>query len=166
MIGWAAALWGCAADDEANRDANAENERFRIWCGDHACAWTVEKGKVAPAPTWHRSAEGIGFLDDPTTISQIIDVSGANCLVLSALGNVDTDAKLFFEIDFDNNDEVDDTEPSYDMGAIGWETVYRETPVPEDVKTARIIFRKEGQGNATLAWADLSENNFCVAGGM
>ena len=140
------------------------NEDFYIWCGDHACAWQVETGRVAPVPTWHRSADGIGFLSDPAIISQVVDFEDVPCLTLSVLGDLTEDAALFFEVDF-FNDGMDESDPSIPLTDMNWETIYRETPVPDDCPVARIILRKAGNGTATLASANLSAGEYCADNG-
>ena len=157
-------LFALSACSEDSADANAINETFEIWCGDHACAWKVEEGEVAPAPTWHRKAMGIGFLSDPAVISQVVEFNNVRCLTLSVLGDLTEDAEFFWEVDF-FNDGLDADDVSIPFSDMAWETVYQETAVPEACTVARIILRKQGKGKAVVAKADLSANDYCADNG-
>jgi hypothetical protein len=155
------AVIGCAADG-SSADANLENEEFRLWCGESACAWEVDQGEVEKTPTWHRKVFGIALKIDPTRISQVAKMENVHCILLSLLADIDVDATLFWEIDFDN-DNIDAPEYSVEVDVASWKTEHREAAVPKGCTEARIILRKTGRGSAVMAKADISGNIYCAA---
>ncbi len=143
-------------------EADLQNEEFRVWCGESACAWTVDQGKVERVPTWHRKVYGIGLTDDPTRISQVLEMENVRCLFLTLLADVDDAATLYWEIDY-YNDDIDAPEHTVKIAVSDWETTHREASVPEGCTEARIILRKTGRGRAVVAKADISGNVYCAA---
>ena len=156
-----ALLWaGCADDLSSDRDF--ANPDFRLWCGDRACAWEVEAGTVEQVPTWHRKVHGIRLASDGAAISQVINMENVHCVLISLLGNIEGDAALHWEIDYDNDNRAS-PDVSIPIAAVRWKTAYREAPIPEGCEQARIILRRTGAGDATIAKVELEANRGCAA---
>jgi len=153
------AVTGCF---ESKSKLGAANDNFRIWCGDRACAWDVDEGKVEKVSTWHRRVYGIGLLTNPTQISQVVEMENVECVLLAILADVDDNAALYWQIDYDN-DDIDNPEHSVEVDARDWKTAYEEARVPVGCNEARMIIRKEGRGRAVLAKAELSGDAYCAA---
>ena len=150
---------GCVMSKDS---AGLANDDFRLWCGDRACAWSVDEGEVERVPTWHRSVYGIGLVSDPSQISQVVEMENVQCLLLSILADVDDKAILYWKVDFDN-DGFDDRDHGVEVDARDWKTAYREAGVPAGCTEARIIIRKTGRGRAVVAKAEISGDAYCAA---
>ena len=138
-----------------------DNASFDIWCGDNPCAWKVEEGRVEPSPTWHRKAMGIRFADDPTRISQVIQVNQLSCVLLAVQGDTSGDAVLHLQVDT-CNDGLDAADPNIELPDGDWKTIFREASLTPSCNEARIILEKTGTGDAVLASADLTADYFCA----
>ncbi len=148
---------GCANDMNAE---DAVNSEFTLWCGDNPCAWTVEEGEVAPAPTWHRSAKGIGFNSDPTRISQVVPLDDVECIIIATLGELEGNARFYWGMDF-GNDGPSDGDGEIEIPFDNWETIHRETAVPAGTTEVRLILEKRGPGRAVLASAHFAGDYYC-----
>ena len=155
------ALSTACAMSKGDLERGMANEEFTLWCGDRACAWEVDQGRVEPVPTWHRKAYGIGLVEDLTRISQVVEMEGVTCLLIAILANVEEKATLHWEVDF-YNDDIENPEEKKKITTRGWETVYQEVPVPLGCNEARIILRKEGSGQVVIAKAEVMGNTYCA----
>ena len=153
-------ICGCMDDESLAREL--ANPRFEVWCGESACAWAVESGTVARAPTWHRRVYGISLVSDGAAISQEVEMEDLHCLFLSLLGKVDGGTDLHFEVFYDGSDPSAPVagEP---ISGMNWKTVHREVPVPEGATRARIVFRKSGSGAAIISRVSLEGDTNCAA---
>lgn len=121
---------------------------FHIWCGESLCSWKTDVGSVRRVPTWHPNDFGVELVDAPTQISQET-TEGSECMVFSAVADVDARAQVKVQVDF----TLDGT-PDFEVPIA--ETHWRPAKTiihapPGHGTTFRFILRKEGEGHAALA---------------
>jgi hypothetical protein len=63
---------------------------FDLWCGDHMCAWNVERGQVQRVPTWNEGDPGVELVGDDVAISQLSPVASTDghCLEFDLIANI------------------------------------------------------------------------------
>lgn len=122
---------------------------FDVWCGDTLCAWRVEKGAVARAPTWHQADNGVALVGPDVAISQFTDVESrdGHCLEFSLVADVAADAEVQLQFDLYGDGSVEHEEriPTSD-----WDLVVFRVRMPETYAGVRFRLAKQG-GHAVLA---------------
>jgi hypothetical protein len=136
-----------------------QDPTFRDWCGDTLCAWTLESGKIARAPTWSTTDLGVAFVDQGTAISQVTAENQATCLLFTTTADIDPTAQMTLTVDFDNDGTTDVTQA---LGATDWHRVQTliATPAGYDGITFRLT--KAGTGAAVLAEMRIQSTTGCV----
>lgn len=133
---------------------------FDIWCGKQLCAWSVDRGSIKRAPTWHRSDFGVELVGDPVVLSQHLKVSDARCLQFHLQADRDDGVTLQLEMDFldDGTSEYSHALTSDDYAPVS----YKVTP-PTWYEGVRVIVRKMGQGRAVVANLRIARGEDCKA---
>ena len=132
-------------------DDIVEDSSFQLWCGDTPCAWQVEAGRVAQAPTWHASDYGVALIDDPTAISQLVprDRLGYGCMQFEVIASNERGSELRLELDFDD-DGVLELERTLDQSDFETDVFY--VGVPDELEGGlRVRLVKYGPGRAVIA---------------
>ncbi len=137
-------ITGCIWDD------SLKNKDFNEWCGENLCLWETNEGKIEKVTTWHRQDFGAAFAEDPTIISQRVENGNNKCFLFTVTADVDDNAELFFEIDY-NDDDLLNPEFSQIIEAPDWNQVKVDIAVPDWCEKFRVIFRKTGKGRAVAA---------------
>jgi hypothetical protein len=120
---------------------------FHTWCGDSLCAWKVEEGHVARAPTWHENDVGVSLVDTPTAISQTV-TDTPKCILFTTIADVDPAAQVVLQLDFNADGSIDDEQP---IAATGFASSRNQITAPLYYTGIRFVIRKKGQGRAVLA---------------
>lgn len=141
----AAAAGGGATDcGEAIDDSG-----FDTWRDGELVHWRVEKGAVAPAPTWHEGDLGVELVGAEVAISQLSEVaaSDGHCLAFELVADVEEDADVHLQVDLygDGTVELDERIPTSD-----WRALRYRVRMPASYDGVRFRLTKLG-GHAVLA---------------
>ena len=122
---------------------------FDLWCGDRLCRWTLEKGQVAQAPTWHDGDHGVALLGAEVAIAQITEVetSDGACVGFDLVADVAADAEVDLEVDVFGDGRVEATER---VPTSAWRPVGFRLRMPAFYQGVRFRLTKRG-GHAVLA---------------
>ena len=127
-----------------------DDRGFDLWCGDTLCTWVLEKGDIAPAPTWHPDDRGVDMLGDDTAISQMtpVEASDGTCVRFTLVADVAEDAEVRLQMDVfgDGSIETDERIPTSD-----WRKLTYLVRMPADYSGVRFRLTKAGTGRAVLA---------------
>jgi len=133
---------------------------FDVWCGDLLCAWELDQGTVAKAPTWNEHDYGVELVGPSTRISQLLPYGSADvsCVHFDLLANIDATATVLLELDFDDDGTVDATQ-ALSTGA--WTPVQYRWVTPTYFQSLRLSIRKSGEGHVVLARIQASKASGC-----
>jgi hypothetical protein len=155
-------LFACALLLGACQNADLiRNPLVDRWCGDRPCGWEVA-GKIARVGTWHTDDYAVSFESNGARLTQLNATADqrSHCFDFSMIAKVDDHAKLFVELDFDDDGTIDWSErllPS-DFAP----KHFFITP-PSWYKGVRFIVRKQGTGTAILAKLRAVDGMSCTA---
>jgi hypothetical protein len=137
-----------------------QDPSFDLWCGQRLCAWELEAGEVRRISTWHAQDAGVELVGDPAAISQRIETSSreVKCLRFEMLTDLDPDAAITLELDFQDDGLV---EASYPVPATRWAGVEFSLRAPTWFERVRLRLSKTGPGRARLAHVRLSSPSQC-----
>jgi hypothetical protein len=121
---------------------------FDLWCGDALCAWKLERGAVARAPTWHAGDLGVA-LDDGAAIEQFSPVNSGDgtCLSFELVADVDAAAQVELAIDVYGDGSVERTFP---VPAAHWQSLAFVFAVRAPYTGIRFELAKRGTGRAVV----------------
>jgi len=136
------------------------NPGFDLWCGETLCDWTAE-GDVARVPTWHRHDYGVALEGDPSSISQLADLTGgpADCFHFELLVRKSDRADVFLQMDFEDDGSVEYSQP---IPAGDWTPVEYDVKPPDWYSAVRFIVLKRGPGTAVLAQIRIRTGGECL----
>jgi len=140
-----------------------EDRGFDLWCGESLCTWTLEKGEIAPAATWHPDDLGVDMLGDDTAISQMtpVEASDGTCVRFTLVADVAEEAEVRLQMDVfgDGSFETDERIPTSD-----WRKLTYLVRMPADYSGVRFRLTKRGTGRAVLAniGAEIARNEDCT----
>jgi hypothetical protein len=137
-----------------------QDPTFRDWCGASLCAWTLDDGKIQPAPTWNADDLGVSFVEMPTEISQATTESSAQCLLFTTVANLDPAAEMTLGVDFNSDGSFEYVGP---IGATQWQKVQQEITAPAVYQGITFRLRKAGSGTAVLAEMRVEASSGCTA---
>ncbi len=127
-----------------------EDRGFDLWCGEALCTWTLEKGAIQRAATWHPDDIGVEMIGDDTAISQMTPVvaSDGTCVRFTLVADVAEDAEVRLAMDVfgDGSVETDERIPTSD-----WRKLTYLVRMPADYAGVRFRLSKRGRGRAVLA---------------
>lgn len=135
---------------------------FDLWCGDRLCRWTLEKGAVEPASTWHDGDRGLAMIGADVAISQLteVDAGDGHCVAFDLVADVADDAEVHLLVDVygDGSIERDERIPASDWRPIGF-----RLRMPASYQGVRFRLTKLG-GHAVLAniGAEIVDDAECV----
>jgi len=137
-----------------------KDSSFDLWCGDMLCAWELDEGTIAKAPTWNEHDHGVALLGSSARISQLLPYGSADvsCIHFDLLADVGADASVTLELDFDDDGTVDATQ-ALTTGA--WTPVEYRWVTPTYFQSVRLSIRKSGAGRAVLARIQASKAADC-----
>ncbi len=142
-------------------DVSIRNEDFDLWCGDTLCGWDIDSGKVDPVATWHRKELGVTLMGNPAAISQRLKDDASQCFKFTVVAKVADNAKLFFDVDF-LDDDVQSPELSIRVTGAPWKRFFIEVERPKWANVMRIVLRKTGKGEVILARVADERFDTCV----
>lgn len=140
-----------------------DDRGFDLWCGDALCNWTLEKGEVRRAPTWHDADSGVEMVGDDVAISQDTPVEDADgtCVRVTMVADVDESAEVRLAVDVyaDGTVESDERVPTSD-----WRKLTYLLRMPDGYQGVRFRLSKVGSGRAVLAniGAEIAEDGACT----
>lgn len=136
------------------------NNGFDIWCGETLCYWQVDKGQIAPAPTWHSEDKAVELVGDAVAISQLSDVDwlDVGCIEFSLLANVEPTATVHIEMDIYDDGVVDWRQP---IPAATWAPFKYLVKLPVRYSGIRFRVTKSGSGRAQLAQLVVEKSGEC-----
>jgi hypothetical protein len=137
-----------------------QDPTFRDWCGDALCAWKLDEGHLQRVPTWNENDFGVGFVDDPTQISQSTTESSATCILFTSVANLDPAADVTLSVDFNGDGTI---EYASQLGATRWQKVQTEITAPAAYQGITFILKKGGTGTAVLAEMRIQSSTGCTA---
>lgn len=165
LDGWVCVLaallaLGCGASDEASSDFTS-NPSFDDWCDRNLCDWTTTRGRIEQASTWHDEDLGVSFVETPTEISQLLDLSAerATCLLFDTIADVVPSAEVSILMDF-NDDGIQDDEQK--IPAVRWKSVQFVVRTPVAYEGMRLNVIKRGEGRAVLALMRVVSQSNCT----
>lgn len=126
---------------------------FDVWCGDTLCAWTVERGDIARAPTWHDKDSGVALVGDDVAIAQLAPVTNSDgtCIVFSMVADVETAADVALNIDVEGDGSV---ERSESIPNAHWAPQKFAILIAPPFDGVRFELTKRGGGKAVVAQID------------
>lgn len=139
-----------------------DDRGFDLWCGDRLCRWALEKGQIAPAPTWHAGDHGVEMVGADVAISQLTEVASTDgrCVGFDLVADVAADAEVHLLVDVygDGTIERDERIPTS-----AWRPVAFRLRMPEFYQGVRFRLTKTG-GHAVLAniGAAIADDAECV----
>lgn len=140
-----------------------DDRGFDLWCGQTLCTWQLEKGDIAPAPTWHPDDLGVDMLGDDTAISQMtpVEASDGTCVRFTLVADVAEAAEVRLQMDVfgDGSVETDERIPTSD-----WRKLTYLVRMPADYSGVRFRLTKRGTGRAVLAniGAEIARDEDCT----
>lgn len=141
-----------------------DDRGFDLWCGEELCNWTLEKGEVRRAPTWHDADSGVEMVGDDVAISQDTPVEDADghCVRVTMVADVEESAevRLAVDVNVDGTVESDERIPTSD-----WRKLTYLLRMPEGYQGVRFRLSKVGSGRAVLAniGAEIAEESACTS---
>jgi len=141
---------GGADDGGCGRPPIINNNGFDLWCGDNLCYWQVDKGRIAPAPTWHDEDRAVDMIGDAVAISQVSDITNLDyrCIEFKLLANIEPTATVNIEMDIYDDGIVDWRQP---LPASEWSPYSYLVLLPTNYQGVRFRITKAGSGRALLA---------------
>lgn len=126
------------------------NNGFDLWCGDSLCYWSVDKGSIAPAPTWHSADQAVDMIGDAVAISQVSDITNRDyrCIEFKLLANIEPTATVMIQMDIYDDGIVDWEQP---LPASEWSPYSYLVLLPVRYNGVRFRITKSGSGRALLA---------------
>jgi hypothetical protein len=121
---------------------------FDRWCGDMLCDWQLDAGRIERTETWHARDYAVDFTEKGTQISQLSDRSALDCLRFELIADVDAEAGLSLELDFNDDGTVDHTRA---IPGVRWKRLSFDLHAPHHYEKLRFILRKAGEGRAVVA---------------
>ena len=126
-----------------------DDRGFDVWCGESLCRWSLDKGAIARAATWHAADNGVELVGPDVSISQITEVNSTDgrCLAFDLVADVAEDAEVRLQMDVfgDGSIELDERLPTSD-----WRALSFRVRMPEFYQGVRFRLTKLG-GHAVLA---------------
>ena len=126
-----------------------DDRGFDLWCGDRLCRWNLEKGQIAPVPTWHEGDHGVDLIGADVAISQLTEVASTDgtCVGFDLVADVAADAEVHLLVDVygDGTIERDERIPTS-----AWRPVSFRLRMPGFYQGVRFRLTKVG-GHAVLA---------------
>ena len=136
-----------------------DDSGFDIWCGDRLCAWELESGSVARAPTWHKDDYSVDLIGTDVVISQLSTQRRASCLRFELLADIEDDARVTLTMDFFDDGVIDYTQ---ELGHVQWESLAYFVSTPASWSGVRFTLHKEGPGRARLAQIEATADSACL----
>jgi len=135
---------GCGAPPIIN------NNGFDLWCGDTLCYWAVDKGSIAPAPTWHSEDKAVDMIGNAVAISQYSRITDDDytCIEFELLGNIEPSATVHIEMDIFGDGSVEWRQP---LPASVWSRYSYLVRLPNRYEGIMFRITKDGPGRALLA---------------
>ncbi len=154
------AATGGSCDDDL-----VQNPGFDVWCGEHLCAWEVERGRVERIPTWHPKDHGVLLIGDPVVLTQYVDSDQerTTCFEFELQGDLDDGVDLYLEMDFLDDGVVEYAHP---IPLKDWKTIHYHLGTPSWYDGVRFIVRKEGGAAARLAQIRVFAGQGCTSDPM
>lgn len=156
------ALAGVAALVACNSDL-VDDGKFRSWCGDFLCAWTVDEGTIArvdlPAP----HDVGVELGPSPTTLSQRTNVANIACLSFRTIADIGPDADVSLGVDFNGDGSIEFEQP---LQVTDFQESRILVSAPPTYSGIRMAISKRGTGRAVLAEFHAEASNDCTAPGV
>jgi hypothetical protein len=123
---------------------------FDLWCGDHLCAWTVERGTIAQVPTWNKGDFGVELVGSDTAIAQLTPVSESDgtCIELTMVANVDPSADVELNVDVFGDGSIEHRER---IPSSQWKPLTYDLLFQGPYQGIRFELAKTGDGTAELA---------------
>lgn len=122
---------------------------FDLWCGESLCAWKLERGSVARAPTWHDGDLGVE-LRDAAAIEQFTPVNSADgtCIRFDLVADVAETAQVELAVDIYGDGTVEQT---YPLPTARWQPVSFRFAVKAPYTGVRFELAQRGPGHAVIA---------------
>ena len=123
---------------------------FDLWCGDHLCAWKVERGGVLEVPTWNEGDPGVELVGTDAAIEQLSPVSSSDgaCLEFDLIANIDETAEVDLNVDVFGDGSIEHTER---IPTSHWKLLSYLLPIQGTYGGVRFELTKHGSGHAVLA---------------
>jgi hypothetical protein len=140
-----------------------DDRGFDLWCGESLCTWTLEKGDIAPAPTWHPDDRGVDMIGDDVAIAQMtpVEFRDGTCVRFTLVADVAEDAEVRLQMDVfgDGTVETDERIPTSD-----WRKLTYLVQMPADYSGVKFRLTKRGTGHAVLAniGAEIAKSEECT----
>lgn len=134
---------------------------FDLWCGDTLCAWKLERGTIARAPTWHTEDAGVAFAGPDDAIAQLAPVTSQDtrCIEFDLIADVATDATVVLNIDIEGDGSVERSET---IPTAHWQPLTYTIAIDGPYDSVRFELAKQGGGRAVLAQIEAHTASNCA----
>jgi len=133
---------------------------FDLWCGDHLCAWKVERGQIAKVPTWNQGDPGVELDGSDVAIEQLSPVNNIDtqCIEFDLIADVDETAEVDLNIDVFGDGSVEHSER---IPTSHWKPVSFLLPIQGTYSGIRFELAKHGSGRAVIAQVQAQTSDQC-----
>jgi hypothetical protein len=144
-------LSACAADLQFE-----QMDTIDPTCAETLCGWEVKAGNVSPSGSWHEHQRAVQLDGMPALITKRLDyVRNVQCFSMGVLADVDEDAQLVLQLDFNDDGTVDTSTP---VPAVRWRHVELGIRPPPEFRAVRLNLLKQGPGTVRIAQLVLDSN--------
>ncbi|HEY6881441.1 MAG TPA: hypothetical protein VI299_25625 [Polyangiales bacterium] len=141
----------CAADSPFQ-----DIETIDSTCAEVLCGWEVKAGEVTPSGSWHEHQRAVQLNGTPALISKRLDyVPNVQCFSMGVLADVDADAQLVLQLDFNDDGSID---TSTMVPAVQWRHLDLGLRTPPEFRAVRLNLLKQGPGRVRIVELVLRAN--------
>lgn len=150
-----AALSGCAGP------GYVDEQLVDSTCAEALCGWETQQGALTPSASWHEHQRAVELSGVPTRITRKISgTPNVPCLTLTFLAEVEPDAQLEVQLDY-NDDGTIDTRSF--VPAVRWRKTTVPLRTPSEYRSLRINLERQGAGRVRIASLRLTSNRTACA---
>jgi hypothetical protein len=139
------ALGGCADSATAFEPIEAIDST----CAGVLCGWDNPEGRLLPSASWHEHQQALELADTPTRITRRVPGKPTvSCLSFTFLAEVEPDAQLELQLDFDDDGSIDTRAL---VPALRWRQTVLSLRTPAEYRSLRVNLERQGPGHVRIA---------------
>lgn len=145
----------------ADAGGYVDEELVDSTCAEALCGWETKQGSLVSSASWHEHQRAVELAEVPTRITRKISgTPNVPCLTLNFLAEVESDALLEIQLDY-NDDGTIDTRSF--VPALRWRTTSVPLRTPSEYRSLRVTLERQGAGHVRIASLRLkSDRTACV----
>lgn len=123
---------------------------FDLWCGDRLCKWDLERGQIAPVPSWHTGDDAVEMVGDDVAFSQrtAVNSTDTDCIRFDLIGDIEETAEVHLQADVFGDGTIDFDQR---LPTSSWDAVSLRIGVSGYYDGILFRLTKVGPGKAVLA---------------